>query len=384
VTRVVRGPRRQRRYGWRQDGAVRAVRALVVAACTVCVGAPAANAASWHLDTVPSPAPARLAAVSCTSVTMCMAVGRTGSERMVSLKEGSGGWTEQHMAYLSGGAHPNAIACPTANDCVVVGDYFEPQDSGLAGFGQSWNGTSWSLGKIPRDFANGTPELDAVTCANADFCLAAGDSASQGMGSLDTAATVRWNGSQWSRQKPQPPSPATDSGDGAANQINGISCASTASCMTIGLSTNTNPDVRCSHCNNMAEHFDGRAWVYAPTARTNAQAIACPSATECVAVGGSVAQVWNGRTWKVTTLTGVLRAISCPTTMTCVAVGNAGGATLVERWNGKTWSTQPTPRPPGHRKTRPDGISCATPESCVLVGSYATFGGTSALLESYS
>lgn len=106
------------------------------------------------------------------------------------------------------------------------------------------------------------------------------------------------------------------------------------------------------------------------------EAVSCPSAKLCIAVGGSslgtLAEEWNGASWSVQKTpspsdTAWLTSLSCASATACLAVGISSSeyAPLAEYWNGKTWTVQPPP--PG-----PDaifgGVWCQAAKQCVVVG----------------
>jgi hypothetical protein len=128
-------------------------------------------------------------------------------------------------------------------------------------------------------------------------------------------------------------------------------------------------------------------------------AVSCPSATECVAVGGGtskkngnwvpVAETWTrSGGWKADRLAvpagngnSMLSAISCPTASLCYAAGGAGSfATvvadqlpLVERWTPRGgWARVKLPVLRGSMENDLNGISCTSAKQCTAVGSYAT------------
>jgi hypothetical protein len=112
-----------------------------------------------------------------------------------------------------------------------------------------------------------------------------------------------------------------------------------------------------------------------------------------VAVGGfkrrggssiyrTLAETWDGATWKFRTppnpegsdVNG-LYDVACPTTRMCIAVGeyltpSYLQRTLTETWNGRAWSIDETPDPPRMAARLMGGISCASANACVSVGSY--------------
>jgi hypothetical protein len=118
--------------------------------------------------------------------------------------------------------------------------------------------------------------------------------------------------------------------------------------------------------------------------------VSCTSASTCIAVGDyinsggtelTLAEAWNGASWKIQTTrnpTGAqsasLSGVSC-TAAICTSVGNyvnSGGAelTLVEVWNGTDWIIRPTPNPADAQAARLAGVSCTRASACIAVGSY--------------
>jgi hypothetical protein len=112
--------------------------------------------------------------------------------------------------------------------------------------------------------------------------------------------------------------------------------------------------------------------------------VACASVTSCVAVGlrgnvqATLAEHWNGGTWQAqatknpgSTLNR-LDSVACPSTSLCIAVGTfaSGGSdtALVEALHGSTWSVLPTPTVTGATETVFKGVSCSSSTNCVAVG----------------
>ena len=119
-------------------------------------------------------------------------------------------------------------------------------------------------------------------------------------------------------------------------------------------------------------------------------ALSCPSASFCVAVGGSTgaaagrytpfAERWNGAGWSVEAVPGPARpalssrltSVSCTSPIACTAVGESVSRNprrpptpLVERWNGTTWSLE-------HASGGPlFSVSCSTRRTCTAVSDVA-------------
>jgi hypothetical protein len=141
----------------------------------------------------------------------------------------------------------------------------------------------------------------------------------------------------------------------------------------------------------LAELWNGTAWaiqspVNPAASQTSLTSVSCTAANRCVAVGGfttgfeldhTLAESWNGSTWKIQTTADVsgasvelLYSVQCAKANACTAVGasQTGSVyqTLAERWNGTAWTIQTTPTPPG----TVDGgaaVSCASLTSCTAV-----------------
>ncbi len=123
------------------------------------------------------------------------------------------------------------------------------------------------------------------------------------------------------------------------------------------------------------DKWNGSSWkaLHLP-AVANLDAVACPAANECVAVGNQQASLaWNGKSWRRLTMpkpagTGefVLAGVSCASKVSCVAVGGAekNGAlvNMAVAWNGARWRL--LPKPPALATA----VSCPAPGRCVAVG----------------
>jgi hypothetical protein len=132
-----------------------------------------------------------------------------------------------------------------------------------------------------------------------------------------------------------------------------------------------------------------------PTDAAAFNAVSCPSATSCTAVGaasGALAVRWNGTSWQSqmtpkpaagTAFT--LTAVSCPSTTDCTAVGqyinSAGFArVLADHWNGSSWTVQSIPTPSAGQQLDVSGLSCASTDACMMVGTYANSAGATVML----
>jgi hypothetical protein len=128
----------------------------------------------------------------------------------------------------------------------------------------------------------------------------------------------------------------------------------------------------------------------------NLNAVACPSATNCFAVGntrvpqgqstGPIVDRFDGANWTTQELPnippfvgeykeaqGVLNGIACPSASNCIAVGRVGSTGYLpesEIWNGSTWSPQPMPYPSvNNLGTIAEAVSCPAANFCFAAGS---------------
>jgi len=138
----------------------------------------------------------------------------------------------------------------------------------------------------------------------------------------------------------------------------------------------------------------GRAATFGATVRARVpvtaalNAVSCPSARVCVAVGSTpskspVVLRWNGTRWADVPVprpaADSLSAIWCGSATWCLAVGatklNVAGsksAPLAELWNGRAWTVLPVPSPAHTVQSSLTDIDCASPTACTAVGYYPT------------
>ena len=135
--------------------------------------------------------------------------------------------------------------------------------------------------------------------------------------------------------------------------------------------------------------------------------VSCAAASFCVSVGeqgvyyapptlfyndAPLVERWAGTEWVRETppvyhqpaegFASGLDGVSCASPSSCMAVGenyeiHVGYGPLVERWDGSKWSLVPAPLPKeaaknenGTYEVRLKGVSCVSPTSCVLVGEF--------------
>lgn len=319
----------------------------------------------WSAQPVPNPVfhgqGSQLAAVSCTSRRACTAVGERGSVPSATLAERWDGrrWAVQPTVNPPGDDKPLVgVACTSAASCTAVGYHVLSRGLGLT-LAEHWNGARWARQHTPGPpvVPAGGGSLTAVGCSSAAACTAVGI-ANNVLPVID-----RWNGARWVLQhspRVQHPGPG---------ELWSVSCPAAAVCLAAGDTGENGSPSGDAHA--LAERWDGRAWVIQRvpeppgTAYSSLKGISCTSPVACTAVGEAalgqpaatvtLAERWNGKSWAIqhtpnpphsnssTAATATLNAVSCPSATTCVAVGRSDSGTLAELWNGTTWAIQHLP-----------------------------------------
>ncbi len=331
-----------------------------------------------------------LSAVSCPTSNACTAVGgfRNTAGRFVSLAERWDGatWAVQSTPNPSGEtvSRLSGVSCPSASTCIAVGTTFGGKHP--APLAEQWDGTKWVIQSLPSPNSN-APELSAISCASAASCIAVG--AYSGSGGYHTPFAEQWNGTAWTLHTLSIPPGAVSA------QLNGVSCTSANACVAVGSSYDSNSGTTAT----LAVKWDGTAWSVQATPGAAGygvnvlNALFCSSATNCEAVGYSsanypnqvtLAERWNGSSWSIqstptpSSFLARLSGISCPSATLCDAVGTYSTGyyfyTVVERWDGSSWSIQVTPNQVGAAESSLVGISCASSDTCIAVGSNSRIG----------
>ncbi len=177
--------------------------------------------------------------------------------------------------------------------------------------------------------------LAGVSCSLATECTGVGQYIN-GVGGTVTLAE-RWNGTKWAVQSS--PNPSGE----MASSLAAVACPSASSCLAVGhyvSTSHTEPGVQKA----LVERWDGSKWELLTPAtpegskQPTLEAIACLAASDCTATGSYV---------------------------------NGSGATvpLAEHWNGTSWQVQSTPSPEGATSSSLLAISCSSSTACTAVGS---------------
>jgi hypothetical protein len=261
---------------------------------------------SWTLLRWSNPPGARwgfLGAVSCVGSSYCMLAGtvdRRTQQNYSTQWQGSGGLKQintpnpPHARW----AEIAGVSCSSATDCVAVGNY-ENAVRHVLTFSLQWNGAKWR-------FLPGTPNVrhqaqslfNDISCASATKCVAVGWSVSPGRHSVTHPFAATWTAGKWRLS-------AAPGRTGSA--LSGVSCPAVSYCVAVGYYGRL----------GLAERWNGSSWRILSVVRTRGAIsadglahVSCVSTSHCVAVGyrynpkrnysdNTLAEVWNGRTWKV-------------------------------------------------------------------------------------
>jgi len=304
------------------------------------------NGTSWAVASVeanPGEKNGKLYGVLCYSSTRCMAVGSYGTKGGGgnSLVEASnkGAWTHVTSPNHGGGKFDKLydVWCKSLEYCVATGDYLntEAGEKGAV-LAEEWEGTTWNLmSPIENPGKNKNGKLWSIACSAEASCRAVGNWGTEA--GIGVAGEETLSGTKWSAtQLPEPP--VADFAE-----LYGISCTSEKSCMAVGVWRETESETK--KLTILTELWNGKAWSYSIPPRP---------------IGATESE---------------FRSVSCPAVEECIAVGHYRDSskkelTLAEVWNGKEWKIQTSPNPSGALASALQGVSCTEIEVCNAVGDY--------------
>jgi photosystem II stability/assembly factor-like uncharacterized protein len=299
---------------------------------------------TWTAQEVSGGSTPQLSGVSCPSATECMAVGSNGASL-----PGSGvviTTSDAGATWAAASAPQNALAllsvtCASPTDCTtVVSDGTSTWTAHSADFGQTWQ----QEGDLPASFQ---PEND-LTCIAGGICLDAGyvpTSNSHGQGAVAVSAD---GGQTWALA-------TVPSGVGV---LQSTACASPTVCLAAGTTGTTVSDVVPAKGELLRSTDGGHTWEQSAgtVPVEDVYGMACPSADQCAMVGtfwfglpevgvGALAQsIDAGTTFRSspTSYTPItLAALACPSASSCIAVGGhtVAKVTLLHPKQHKTTTT---------------------------------------------
>jgi hypothetical protein len=313
---------------------------------------PGAATPVWRAPVDITPGANTLDAISCPTVTFCLAGSTDGlAYRSVNPTDASPVWTE---ISTTAGYHVRGLSCPTADMCTA---------SGNAGAITSTNpGASTPVWR----FRNLGVPLGSVSCGTASFCLVPAFGDARGFVTRDASL----------------PSPSPNWS--AIGQIYGMNALSTAACRGESLCLAGDDGGRIFTTTNPT--------TLAPTWRVTDPlvlgspivGVECPATALCVAVAGnqraavSHDPAADTPQWVVTTPNPpfVPKDLSCPTVDRCVAIDNTDDVAVLD--DVSKIGTVDEAGPVWRSATQVDGatsawaLSCPTATHCAAVDA---FGG---------
>ena len=266
-----------------------------------------------------------------------------------------------------------AVACPSTSDCTAVGS------TGSGANGGNYTGViavttdagrSWTY----RAVLPGVENLTGVACASTSDCTAVGYNYTTGGATASAVIVATTDGGvTWTSQ-------TVPSG---VQILSAVACpAATSDCIAVGYTVDSLGSANGATI--VATTNGGATWANrtVPAGLGSLSGVACPSASECTAVGGTsntnggpasgaiIATTDGGTTWRGQTIpSGVayLRGVACPSTSGCTAVGSgpAGSGLVVATTDGgATWTRQTVPSGVGSLV----GVACASMAEFTAVG----------------
>lgn len=186
------------------------------------------NGESWSI--VPSPNPGTfsnyLNGISCNSANFCTAVGDFSSDEGDSNQTLIESWNGASWSVVSSPNFSywdilNAVSCSSISFCIAAGNSGNGNDQTLA---EEWNGLSWSI--VPSVSPGSYSLLNGISCISLTSCVAVGYQPNEsGDGSQTLVET--WNGTNWEAESS--PNRGTQT-----NVLNGISCYASSRCTAVG------------------------------------------------------------------------------------------------------------------------------------------------------
>jgi hypothetical protein len=245
------------------------------------------NGTAWTIQPTPSPAGFQYGvfnAVSCSSAAFCMAVGRAYSSpdtnRTFAEAWNGATWTIEPTPTPGAGGHLDSVACTS---CTAVGIQLVTIGTNGAWhtLAEHWDGSKWTIQPTPNPGGGDQTTLDAVSCTQTSFCVAAGSDADKS-GETQYAFSANWNGTTWTA-KTAPYLTGTN-----GDYLTGITCFTRKDCIAAGNTQTIN-----AQYTTLVDQWNGSSWTTLPSPAVPAGAAyfeirssSCANPTACAAVGG--------------------------------------------------------------------------------------------------
>ena len=192
------------------------------------------NGSAWSIQPtprLPGHQSGVLFGVSCAAPNACTAVGLSsmpsGASRTLAEAWNGSAWSIQATPNVPGAKLNSlaAVSCSAVSACTAIGNDSANISSTLA-LAEVWNGSAWSIQPTPNPPSAANTYPSSVSCTSATACTASGYLRTRGRTAVSVA--MGWNGSRWSIQHAVRPASA------AASFLNGVSCTSAVDCTAVG------------------------------------------------------------------------------------------------------------------------------------------------------
>jgi hypothetical protein len=303
---------------------------------------------------------AEVTSVSCASAGNCTAGGyysdSSGHDQAFVADEAGGAWSDAVEVPGTAGLNTGgvgavtSVSCPSAGNCVAVGQYVDSSGEQQA-FVADEAGGSWADAvEVPGTATldtGGSAQITSVSCPSAGNCAAVGGYSSSASANSYQVFVVSEVGGTWGEATEIPGTGALNIG-GSAYPAS-VSCASAGNCAAGGYYSGSSRRTEAFVVSEVNGTWDNAIEVPGTTdttgLSTEVSSVSCGSAGNCAAVGSLngnqafVVSEVNG-TWGEAidipgTAAGYAQAssVSCPSVGSCVgggdfAVSSAGGTSL--------------------------------------------------------
>lgn len=311
-----------------------------------------------------TPAIVTMLSVSCPSISLCVAVGGDEVATSTDPSGGAGAWTPAAVPDAFNGL--TAVSCPSVSLCVALdenGDVLTSIDP-TGGTG-AWTKTTERIGASD----------DALSCPLSSLCVAGDD-----FGGLYASTDPTGGSGAWTASTQNLP----------LSTLFGISCTASSLCVAVDnsgeLAATTDPTGGSTAWD--AAHIDNNVGVAGPEGFTG---VSCTASSLCVATDAA-GNVWSSTdptggvgAWNAATIDPVasdsLSGVACPSSALCVAVdysGNVFSTTDPTGGAGAWSSTVPVATPVAPSSTSAPTVSNSVAGGVVVGGRLtATDGGWS-------
>jgi hypothetical protein len=317
------------------------------------------NGGSTWTNVALPPSSADATDVSCPSATTCVIGGQTDNG-VPQLYVAASGVATLDTVSVTGVTYVDSLSCGSVTRCVAAGVFESPNGREGTTLSTTNAGISWAAHAMRA----GTTTMQSVSCPNASTCVAVGALNNYQASVIERSSD---GGASWQV--------STAGGFG----LTSVSCATASTCVAVGSS-----DLY------LAPGTKGR-WRTgtAPSKVAELDEVACPTATECVAVALLqdlstsifVRTGDGGRSWQVTAgPRGQVQysSVQCVSASHCVAAGtsldqygNAGSGVLdVTSDGGRSWRAAVVPA----STPAIDGAACLNATTCFAAGTSDTSG----------